>query len=102
MAFEDEIDEAEHQYWADFCPGCGASPCQLADGETDEFHADLPDPLDALADKVVYGVLLAAFAEYGITLLAFNRAERAVRDTTAIAREPVNGYAARTAAIREN
>ena len=88
MAFQDEVDHAEHAYWSEFCPGCGTSPCSLPDGETDQFHADLPDPLDAVASQLAYDILLAAFAEYGATRQALARAERAVLTTTAIARQP--------------
>jgi hypothetical protein len=84
----DERDEAEEAYWREFCPGCGVSPCQLPDGETDEFHSGEPPDLDSLATRLTYAILLASFAEYGVTSRAFGMAAEAVLGTTAIAGGP--------------
>ena len=45
--------------------------------------------LDSLATRIAYGVMLAAFAEYGVTRLALARAALAVAVTPAIASPPV-------------
>ena len=47
------------------------------------------DELDTLATRIAYGVMLAAFAEYGVTRLALARAALAVAVTPAIASPPV-------------
>jgi hypothetical protein len=43
------------------------------------------DQSESLVDAITYGVLLAAFAEYGITPEAFRRAAAAVARTNAFA-----------------
>ena len=87
MDQDQERDYAEERYNAEFCPACGASPCGW-DGRPDGFHTDLGEAeLDSLATRIAYGVMLAAFAEYGITRLALARAALAVAVTPAIAPE---------------
>lgn len=85
---DQERDYDEERYNREFCPACMTSPCGW-DGEPDGFHDDPgEDELDSLATRVAYGVMLAAFAEYGVTRLALARAAVAVAVTPAIAGQP--------------
>lgn len=70
-------------------------PNVRADDERDHaeeaFNAalgqDEEDPVDLVSDEVARGILMAAFAEYGLTREAVIEAARVIRRTAYIARD---------------